>query len=72
MAMEEMMDLTARDLMESQFPDEATVPSCSPAPPTIRLIHTFLQLCIIVKYLALSSSTGNECSTASNCKISTT
>lgn len=30
LAVREMMDLTAHDLLESQLLDEATVPSCSP------------------------------------------
>ena len=31
LAVREMMDLTAYDLLETQLLDEATVPSCSPA-----------------------------------------
>ena len=41
MAVREMMDLTAHDLLESQMLDEATVPSCSPlSTNTARYTHS--------------------------------
>lgn len=39
LAVREMMDLTAHDLLESQLLEEATVPSCSPL--TTRLGPSF-------------------------------
>lgn len=52
-AIQEMLDLTAADLLESQLGDEAMVPSCSPAGLVWSIIPSVSCFCITYKVLIL-------------------